>query len=85
MKNSKCSQFFSTLKFNLSFLYHSYFVGDVTIKTRTKGCAPECQIRSSNFGYVMFNSSCCNTDLCNAQDLSGIVLKAELSNFFYLN
>ncbi|KAG1941243.1 phospholipase A2 inhibitor CNF-like [Pimephales promelas] len=45
-------------------------VGDVTIKTRSKGCASECQSVSSNFGYERMNVSCCNTDLCNAQDLS---------------
>jgi len=72
--------FLSTLKFNLSSLYHSYFLGDVPIKLMTKGCASECQIGSSNFGYERINVSCCNTDLCNAQDLSGIVLQWQCAN-----
>ncbi|XP_067280421.1 urokinase plasminogen activator surface receptor-like [Pseudorasbora parva] len=42
--------------------------GEITVKVKTKDCAPACQNGSMNFGISKVTSSCCNTDQCNFQD-----------------
>ncbi|XP_067233020.1 lymphocyte antigen 6B-like [Chanodichthys erythropterus] len=43
-------------------------IGGVKTVSKSKDCAPDCQSGSTNIGYSKMTLSCCNTDLCNAQD-----------------
>ncbi|XP_048035722.1 urokinase plasminogen activator surface receptor-like [Megalobrama amblycephala] len=42
--------------------------GGSTSKGTIKNCAPACQSVSMNFGISKTTTSCCSSDLCNAQD-----------------
>ncbi|ROL43675.1 phospholipase A2 inhibitor and Ly6/PLAUR domain-containing protein [Anabarilius grahami] len=43
-------------------------IGGIKTVNKFKGCEADCQSGSTNIGYSKMTLSCCNTDLCNAQD-----------------
>ncbi|KAK2872334.1 hypothetical protein Q8A67_022231 [Cirrhinus molitorella] len=60
-------------------------IGNKTSKIKFKGCVTECQSSSFNFGTSMLSSSCCNTDLCNANDASDPSTDPSGKKCYYCN
>ncbi|XP_073679975.1 urokinase plasminogen activator surface receptor-like [Garra rufa] len=60
-------------------------IGNKTTKMKFKGCVTECQSSSFNFGTTMISSSCCDTDLCNANYTSDPSTDPNGKKCYYCN
>ncbi|XP_067232174.1 urokinase plasminogen activator surface receptor-like [Chanodichthys erythropterus] len=52
-------------------------IGDITSKGTIKNCAAACVSGSMNIGISKTSTSCCSSDLCNAQDAPEPVLNGK--------